>query len=138
MNTTITESVYNEGGHSFNGIVIKKDNWNETSANADLYLADNLNEDSQKIRVSIIDKDLYDSIIEQQSILNIVCTYLDARYDLIDKKDIELAEYSTRFIVSSALNNELIPNINTVISEVSPLFKVPTLQDFSISLLETL
>ena len=138
MNTTLTESVYSEGGHSFRGIVVKKETWNETSANANLYLADSIDSEAAQIRVNIIDKELYNSIIEKQSILNIVCTYIDARYDLIDKKDIELAEYSTRFIVSSKISDNLVPNISEFIEVTNPLFRVPTLQDFSASLLETL
>jgi hypothetical protein len=136
-NTTITKSADKTGGYSFRGLVVKKDEWNTTSANANLYLADSLDEAAPQLRVSIADKDLYDTIIETESILQIACTYIDARFDLIEDTDIELVEYSTRFINQSVLDTGT-PTITLLLAEIEATITPPALEEFKTSLIERL
>lgn len=136
-NTTITKSANKEGGYSFRGLVVKKELWNETSANANLYLADSLDEAAVKIRVNIADKELYDAIIESESVLSIACTHIDARFDLLEDESIELAEYSTRFITQSVVDTGT-TNITLLIDEIAIAITPPTLVEFKTSLIERL
>lgn len=136
-NTTITKSADKSGGYSFRGLVVQKNAWNTTSANADLYLADSLDEAAPRIRVSIADKELYDTIVEAETILSIACTYIDARFDLIEDTNIQLAEYSTRFITQSVVDTGAL-NVTLLLSEVAGVIVPPTLEEFKTSLIERL
>lgn len=136
-NTTITKSINKEGGYSFRGLVVEKEEWNETSANANLYLADSLDSNALQIRVSIADKELYNTIVKAESILSISCTHIDARFDLLEDESIRLAEYSTRFITDSAVDTGS-TNITLLINEVASAITPPTLVDFKTSLIERL
>ena len=136
-NTTITKSVNKEGGYSFRGLVVEKEKWNATSANANLYLADSLESDALQIRVSIADKELYDTIVKAESILSVSCTHIDARFDLLEDESIRLAEYSTRFITKSVVDTGS-TNITLLINEVAAVITPPTLVEFKTSLIERL
>ena len=136
-NTTITKSATKESGYSFRGLVVEKEEWNTTSANANLYLADSLDSNALQIRVSIADKELYDTIVKAESILSISCTHIDARFDLLEDESIRLAEYSTRFITESVVDTGS-TNITLLINEVASAITPPTLVDFKTSLIERL
>lgn len=136
-NTTITKSANKDGGYSFRGLVVEKEEWNATSANANLYLADSLDSNALQIRVSIADKELYDTIVETESILSISCTHIDARFDLLEDESIRLAEYSTRFITESVIDTGS-TNITLLINEVATVIIPPTLVEFKTSLIERL
>jgi hypothetical protein len=47
-------------------------------------------------------------------------------------------EYSTRFIVSSIINDGAVSNVTSFIESIRPSIVPPTLRDFSTSLIETL
>ena len=136
-NTTITRSSEKATGYSFRGLVVKKEPWNTTSANANLYLADSLTEGAVQIRVSIADKDFYDTIVESESVVAITCTYIDTRFDLLEDETIQLAEYSTRFITKSALDTG-IPNVEQLLAGITETVTPPTLIEFKTSLIERL
>ena len=136
-NTTITRSVEKEdGNYSFRGVVIKKDQWNTTSANADLYLATSITDTDDQIRVSIADKTLYDSVVEG-SCLSISCKYIDARFDLLNDAEIELAEYATRVITQITLDTGD-GNVDTLLAEIETAITPPSLEEFKISSIESL
>lgn len=137
-NTTITKGSTVEGGYSFTGLVVKKDRWNETNANADLYLADSLVEGAPQIRVSTSNKEgLYDLVVEGETKLTINCTFIDTRYDLIDETTVQLAEYATR-LISNAVPSTAIPNVTATLADIATRIEAPTLKDFQESLIETL
>ena len=136
-NTTITKSSTKPSGYSFRGLVVEKELWNTTSANANLYLANSDDANAPRIRVSIADKDLYEAVVEGESILSIACTYIDARFDLIDDTTIELAEYATRFITKSVLEAGQ-TNVTLLLTEVAETITAPELVEFKTSLIERL
>ena len=136
-NTTITKSANKDGGYSFRGLVVEKEEWNATSANANLYLADAV-DSSVQIRVSIADKTLYDAVVEAESILGIKCDYIDARFDLVGDDTIVLAEHATRFITQCNIDNTLVPNISQLIADITAAITPPALEEFKTSLIERL
>jgi hypothetical protein len=102
-----------------------------------LYLADSTAETAIRIRVNIADKDLYDTITEAESILSVACSYIDARFDLVEDTTIELAEYSTRFINQIEIDTGT-PNVTLLLAEIEDIIIPPTLEEFKTSLIETL
>ena len=137
-NTTITKSSTKEENYSFSGLVVKKDRWNDTTANADLYLADSIDENAHQIRVSIVDKNLYNTIVEGESVVAVSCSTVDFRYDLLDDTTIELAEYSTRFIKSITVVNQTVTTVELLLAEAESKITAPTLEEFKESLIEQL
>lgn len=137
-NTTITKGSTVEGGYSFTGLVVKKGRWDETNANADLYLADSLVEGAPQIRVNTSSKEsLYDLVVEGETKITITCTFIDARYDLIDETTVQLAEYATR-LISNAVLSTATPNVTAVLTDIANRIEAPTLQNFQESLIDTL
>ena len=136
-NTTITKSAEQATGYIFRGLVVKKEAWNTTSANANLYLADAV-DSSVQIRVSIADKTLYDAVVEAESVLGIKCDYIDARFDLVGDDTIVLAEHATRFITQCNIDNTLVPNISQLIADITAAITPPALEEFKTSLIERL
>lgn len=137
-NTTITRGSTTEGGYSFTGLVVKKDRWNETNANADLYLADSTVEGATQIRVSIADKEgLYDQVVEGETKLTINCTYIDARYDLVDNTTVQLVEYTTRLITNAVISTAA-SNVTATVAAAAAKITAPDTAEFKISLIERL
>ena len=136
-NTTITKSAEQATGYIFRGLVVKKEAWNTTSANANLYLADAV-DSSVQIRVSIADKTLYNAVVEAESVLEIKCDYIDARFDLVGDDTIVLAEHATRFITQCNIDNTLVPNISQLIADITAAITPPALEEFKTSLIERL
>ena len=137
-NTTITKSSFNQDHYTITGIVVKKDRWNDASGNANIYLADSSEAGALQLRVSIADKAaIYDQIKEGESKLTLSCDYIDIRYDLVNKTEIQLAEYSTR-LIKDIFFDTVGTNVANVIEAVQAVIEAPTLQEFTTSLIETL
>ncbi len=136
-NTTITRSSYNKDDYTVTGVVINKDRWNDANANANVYLADSMDENMQQLRVSIADKNLYDQLIIGESKLTVKCTYIDTRYDLFNDTEVRLIEYSTR-LINSAYLTTINTNVSAVVETIAATIETPAVSEFKISLIETL
>ena len=136
-NTTITRMLTSPDDYNFTGIVAQKDLWSDASANADIYLADSVDA-TDKIRVNIANKDLYDSLIVGTSLLAVNCEAINVRFDLVDQVDVQLIEYASSFINAAELVENVTTNIASFIAELVPQISEPTVNDFRTSLLETL
>ena len=135
-NTTLSIPVENPDTYTIIGKVISMTDWSEQS---ELTVADG----KAQIKLLLTDKDLYDSIILNETSLVISCTTIEVRYDLItdevNGEVVTLVEQRATDINTIALNSESLElSVKSAIDFALTNVKAPTKEDYGTSLIEAL
>ena len=134
-NTTLNIPVVNQDNYTIVGKVISKTDWSDALGLADLLLSDG----EAEINLTLTDQDLYNSIELNSTALVINCKQIDVRYDLIDNSIVELVDYKIAEINTITLNKDnLLYSVKPAIDFANANVKVPTIEDYGMSLIESL